>query len=173
MMETGFLNEGDTVIGACADGLAPYKSSTTSLWSLFGVNYCLPPDIRYLERNLNLLMIYPRKPKKMDMMWHLLEFVCLEGLNQGISLACFLKPFKVFCCFRFYYSFYILFRSDFPDSRIPQGHCHPPLSGPWLHLFGERLSWLSWILWVLVLHPEGDLGCSPKARLLCRFMLKR
>lgn len=63
-----FSQPTDIAIGLSTDGFCPFKRRKQTCWPIIGINYNLPPSIRYEHHNLICFGIIPgpRQPKDMD-----------------------------------------------------------------------------------------------------------
>ncbi|KAK4699900.1 hypothetical protein P7C70_g6352, partial [Phenoliferia sp. Uapishka_3] len=60
--------DADVALGIFLDGFQLYKSGAHDCWPVIGVDYCLPPTLRYLTKNVIpiLLIRGPKKPQNFD-----------------------------------------------------------------------------------------------------------
>jgi hypothetical protein len=61
-----FSDPRDIALGLSTDGFGPFKRRTKAAWPVILFNYNLPPEERFLKRNIISLGVIPNKPGDMD-----------------------------------------------------------------------------------------------------------
>lgn len=63
-----FSNPHDLALGLTTDGFAPWRKRKYTAWPLLIINYNLPPDKRFHQKNIIALSVIPgpKKPKDID-----------------------------------------------------------------------------------------------------------
>jgi hypothetical protein len=83
-----FSNLRDIALGLSSDGFGPFKRCTKTAWPIILFNYNLPPEERFLKRNIIRIGVIPGPKKPCDFdsfLWPLVQ----ELLQLAIGVSAF------------------------------------------------------------------------------------